>query len=69
MLPLRNPFKKETGGETMVVQDIVCHLNMDKNKVIVRSVYKGKTYHFCCFFCKERFDREPEKYLQETEGA
>jgi len=27
------------------------------------SVYKGKTYYFCCPGCKEPFDKDPEKYL------
>ena len=28
-----------------------------------KSVYKGKTYYFCCGSCKPKFDRNPEKYL------
>jgi len=27
------------------------------------SVYKGKTYVFCCPSCKPQFDANPEKYL------
>jgi YHS domain-containing protein len=27
------------------------------------SVYKGKTYVFCCPACKPQFDASPEKYL------
>lgn len=27
------------------------------------SVYKGKTYVFCCPGCKPRFDENPEKYI------
>ena len=33
------------------------------------SVYKGKTYVFCCPGCKPAFEKDPEKYigkLQET---
>jgi len=28
-----------------------------------KSVYKGKTYYFCCPGCKTSFDKNPEKYL------
>ncbi len=28
------------------------------------SVYKGKTYVFCCPGCKPRFDENPEKYIK-----
>jgi YHS domain-containing protein len=29
-----------------------------------KSVYKGKTYYFCCKACKAPFDANPEKYLK-----
>lgn len=28
------------------------------------SVYKGKTYVFCCPGCKPQFEADPEKYLK-----
>lgn len=28
-----------------------------------KSEYKGKTYYFCCPACKEKFDKDPEKYV------
>jgi len=28
-----------------------------------KSVYKGKTYWFCCPGCKPRFDANPAKYV------
>ena len=28
-----------------------------------KSVYKGKTYYFCCPACKPKFDADPEKYI------
>ncbi|UCE20655.1 MAG: YHS domain-containing protein [Gemmatimonadota bacterium] len=30
------------------------------------SVYKGSAYHFCCPACKEKFEKEPEKYIEKT---
>lgn len=29
--------------------------------------YEGKTYYFCCEDCKEKFMKDPEKYLQKKE--
>jgi len=28
------------------------------------SVYKGKTYYFCCSSCKPAFDKNPAKYVK-----
>ena len=28
------------------------------------SVYKGKTYYFCCSSCKPTFDAAPAKYVK-----
>jgi len=29
-----------------------------------KSVYKGKTYYFCCPACKPMFDKNPAKYVK-----
>ena len=29
-----------------------------------KSVYKEKTYYFCCPGCKPQFDKAPEKYVK-----
>lgn len=29
-----------------------------------KSVYKGKTYYFCCKGCKPLFDKNPQKYIK-----
>jgi Cu+-exporting ATPase len=35
----------------------------DITKAAGKSVYKGKTYYFCCAGCKPEFDKNPEKYI------
>lgn len=35
----------------------------DITKAPAKSVYKGKTYYFCCKGCKPEFDKNPEKYV------
>ena len=31
-----------------------------------KSVYKGKTYYFCCAGCKPKFDKNPAKYVKNS---
>lgn len=46
-----------------MAKDPVCNMNVDEKKAAATSVYKGKTYYFCAKGCKERFDKDPEKYI------
>ena len=46
-----------------MVIDPVCKMKIDENKAAGKSEYKGQTYYFCAKACKEKFDKEPEKYL------
>lgn len=36
----------------------------DIRKAAGKSVYKGKTYYFCCADCKPLFDKNPKKYIK-----
>ncbi len=36
----------------------------DKSKAVDSTVYKGKTYYFCCLGCKPKFLKNPEKYIK-----
>jgi YHS domain-containing protein len=38
-------------------------MNVDEKRAAAISEYKGKTYYFCAKVCKERFDKEPEKFV------
>jgi len=42
--------------------DPVCKMNVDESKAAATSSYNGKTYYFCCVPCKEKFDKEPQKF-------
>jgi YHS domain-containing protein len=37
-------------------------------KGTMRVSYKGKTYYVCCTGCRDEFNAEPEKYVQEYEA-
>jgi YHS domain-containing protein len=49
-----------------MAKDPVCGMNVDESKAAATSSYNGKTYYFCAKVCKESFDKDPEKYLQNT---
>ncbi len=38
-------------------------MDVDPKKVAAQSTYKGQMYYFCAVGCKEKFDRDPERYL------
>jgi YHS domain-containing protein len=46
-----------------MAKDPVCNMIVDEKKAAATSVHKGKTYYFCAKGCKEKFDREPEKFV------
>jgi P-type Cu+ transporter len=43
--------------------DPVCKMSVDPAKAAAQSTHKSQTYYFCAVGCKQKFDREPEKYL------
>ena len=51
----------EGGG--IMAKDPVCNMNVNEAKAAATSVYKGVTYYFCAKGCKEKFDKEPEKFI------
>jgi len=51
------------GGESYMVKDVVCGMEVDPNTAAGKSEYKGQTYYFCSPGCKKSFDKDPEKYI------
>ena len=44
--------------------DPVCDMKVDEKKAAATYDYKGKTYYFCAVGCKERFAKDPERFLK-----
>jgi Cu+-exporting ATPase len=44
--------------------DPVCGMRIDPATARHRTTYKGQDYFFCSGRCRERFEAEPEKFLQ-----
>ncbi len=50
---------------TNITKDPVCGMTIEKDKAEGTYGYDNKTYHFCAVSCKERFAKEPEKYIKD----
>lgn len=50
-----------------MVKDPVCKMMIDEKNAVASSTHKGKTYYFCAKVCKEKFDKEPEKFTEKDE--
>lgn len=55
-----------SGGNTMA-KDPVCGMQVEENKAAATSVYRGATYYFCAPGCKATFDKNPEKFVGQSE--
>ncbi len=44
--------------------DVVCDMEIDEKTARWKSEHDGKTYYFCSPICKQKFDRNPEKYIK-----
>ncbi len=47
-----------------MAKDPVCGMDVDPDKAAGVSEYGGNRYSFCSRTCKEKFDRDPERYLR-----
>ena len=45
-------------------KDPVCGMEVSMKSAAGESTYKGKTYYFCSVEDKQKFDREPAKYVK-----
>jgi len=63
----KNPEKYIKPAPAKQSNAVICPVmgGVVKNpKTAPKSVYKGKTYYFCCAGCKPQFDKNPEKYVK-----
>ena len=49
--------------------DPVCKGEVNPASAEAQSEYGGVTFYFCSQACKEKFDREPLRYVNETDLA
>jgi YHS domain-containing protein len=49
----------------VMAKDPVCNMEVDEKKAAATYDYKGKKYYFCAVGCKERFAKDPERFIKE----
>ena len=49
--------------------DPVCKMEVNPASAEALSDYEGVTFYFCSQACKEKFDREPLRYVDQTDLA
>ena len=49
-----------------MARDPVCGMDIDEQQAAATAEYQGKTYYFCSPGCKKAFEKEPQKYVQDT---
>ena len=47
-----------------MVKDPVCSMEVKPEEAKAKYEYKGKEYYFCAIGCKNAFEKNPEKYLE-----
>ncbi len=63
----KNPEKKYNTDDQSVCPIMGSPVNKKsaEEKGLVRE-YEGKKYYFCCAGCPEKFDKNPEIYIEKT---
>lgn len=56
-------MQEEVNEMSEKAKDLVCGMEIEKDKAAATYEYKGKTYYFCAVGCKQAFEKEPEKHL------
>jgi Cu+-exporting ATPase len=49
--------------------DPVCKMEVNPASAEAQSEYEGQTFYFCSEECKQKFDANPQQYLDETDKA
>jgi YHS domain-containing protein len=47
-----------------MVLDLVCMMQVNEKTARWKSEYKGKTYYFCAEVCKQKFDKNPDRFVK-----
>jgi Cu+-exporting ATPase len=49
------------------VKDPVCGMDINPATAAGQAEYEGETYYFCSLGCQRSFEKEPEKYIGQSE--
>jgi heavy metal translocating P-type ATPase len=59
-----HPQRGSHGDPDQGVKDPVCGMRVDPHTAKHRSTHEGRTYYFCSAKCREKFEANPEQYLE-----
>jgi Cu+-exporting ATPase len=54
---------------TTSVKDVVCGMTVDTSAAKYKTEYQGQSYYFCGASCLQKFQADPQKFLQVTQPA
>ncbi len=60
------------GVSAEMAKDPVCGMSVDSSAARTAKLateHEGKTFYFCNLMCKQRFDKEPSKFISKIENA
>ena len=46
--------------------DLVCGMIVNPDSAPAKSTYEGNEYSFCTAYCKEVFEKDPQKFIQDS---
>jgi P-type Cu+ transporter len=49
--------------------DPVCKMEVNPASAEAQSDYEGQTFYFCSMRCKQAFDADPARYVDDTDRA
>jgi YHS domain-containing protein len=49
--------------------DLVCGMSVDPKSAAGQSEFRGRIYYFCSKGCKQAFDKEPERYVDQNQPS
>ena len=67
--PRRSPKPAAKAKPAALVCPVTGETIASVKDAVGSSVYKGKTYYFCCESCKPAFDKDPAKYVKTASAA
>ncbi|HTC93740.1 MAG TPA: heavy metal translocating P-type ATPase [Terriglobales bacterium] len=59
----------QTENQTTTVIDPVCGMKVVPEKAKAKTEHNGQSYYFCCAGCAQKFQADPEKYLNPPKPA
>ena len=64
--PVTPKIKAEFPALTQEVKDPICGMSVEASTAKYKSEFQGNVFYFCCAGCKDKFEKQPEKYALAT---